>query len=141
MNDPNAYEIAVDTGRIDIDRVHHWLSTDAYWALGRERDIVERAIRGSINIGAYDRHGDQVAYARIVTDLATFAWLCDVYVSRDHRATGLGRALVTTARDHLAPYKLKRMILATHDAHGLYSQLGFTRLPNPEHWMVLAAEG
>ncbi|CAM5233861.1 hypothetical protein SAURM35S_04553 [Streptomyces aurantiogriseus] len=75
------YEISADPARIDAERVHRWLSTDAYWALGREREKQDRAIAGSLNFGVYDvASGEQVAYARVVTDRATFAWLCDVYV-------------------------------------------------------------
>ncbi|NEE60964.1 GNAT family N-acetyltransferase, partial [Streptomyces sp. SID8455] len=74
--DSNGYEIDTDPGRLDIGLVHHWLSTDAFWALGRSRDTVERSIRGSLNFGVYGPDGAQVAYARVVTDLATFAWLC-----------------------------------------------------------------
>ncbi|UGT43156.1 GNAT family N-acetyltransferase [Nocardia yamanashiensis] len=135
------YEIDTAPDRLDVDLVHHWLSTDAYWALGRERDIVERAIRGSLNFGAYDTDGAQVAYGRVVTDLTTFAWLCDVYVDPAHRGAGLGSHLTTAIRDHLAPYKLKRIVLATLDAHGLYAKLGFEPVANPEMWMVLSAQG
>ncbi len=136
----DGYEIDVDTDRIDVDRVHHWLSTDAYWALGRERQIVERSIRASLNFGVYDRYSDQVAYARVVTDLATFAWLCDVYVDRGHRGIGVGHRLVAAVRDHLAPYRLKRMLLATADAHSLYAEFGFVPLAEPRNWMALGAE-
>ncbi|MEV6067800.1 GNAT family N-acetyltransferase [Nocardia sp. NPDC052001] len=131
------YEFDVDAERIDVDLVHKWLSTDAYWALGREREVVERSVRGSLNFGAYDREGNQVAYARVVTDLATFAWLCDVYVARDHRGSGLGVRLATTVVEYLAPYELRRVMLATLDAHGLYAKLGFVALPDPQKWMVL----
>ncbi|MEV6769874.1 GNAT family N-acetyltransferase [Nocardia sp. NPDC051030] len=135
------YEIDVDPARIDVDRVHDWLSTDAYWALGREREVVERSIRASLNFGVYESNGNQVAYARVITDSATFAWLCDVYVDRDHRGIGIGRHLATAVRDHLAPYKLKRVLLATADAHTLYAKVGFAPLPNPQNWMALTEEG
>ncbi|MEU8576769.1 GNAT family N-acetyltransferase [Streptomyces asoensis] len=132
------YEISADTARIDVDRVHHWLSTDAYWAAGREREKQERAIAGSLNFGVYDTaSGQQVAYARVVTDLADFAWLCDVYVDRSVRGKGVGTALVAAVRDHLRPYRLRRILLATHDAHGVYAQVGFEPLEKPEQWMAL----
>ncbi|WP_245677032.1 GNAT family N-acetyltransferase [Nocardia acidivorans] len=131
------YEIDTDTERIDVALVHHWLSTDAYWALGREQEVVERAVRGSLNFGVYDRAGNQVAYARVVTDLTTFAWLCDVYVDPRHRGAGLGLRLAAAVRNHLAHYKIKRIMLATHDAHALYAKIGFVPLPDPEKWMVL----
>ncbi|MGW4548286.1 GNAT family N-acetyltransferase [Streptomyces violaceorubidus] len=136
---PEGYEISTDPHRVDAGRVHRWLSTDAYWALGRTREKQDRAIEGSLNFGVYDAvSGEQVAYARVITDLATFAWLCDVYVDPSARAKGLGTALVAAVREHLAPHGLRRILLATHDAHGVYEKLGFTALDRPEQWMVFA---
>jgi GNAT superfamily N-acetyltransferase len=122
--------------------VHRWLSTDAYWALGRSRDTVERSVAGSIVFGAYEvagahEQGRQVAVARAVTDGATFAWICDVYVDPAARGRGLGKRLVGALRDHLNRLGVRRMILATHDAHGVYAALGFTPLAKPEQWMEL----
>ncbi|MGW0823934.1 GNAT family N-acetyltransferase [Streptomyces sp. NPDC002845] len=135
------YEFSTDAARVDIDRVHRWLSTDAYWALGRPREKLERAMAGSLNFGVYDRaSGEQAAYARVVTDRATFAWLCDVYVDRAVRGKGIGTALVGAVREHLLPYGLRRMLLATHDAHAVYEKVGFTALDKPDQWMVLAFE-
>ncbi|MFI2316656.1 GCN5 family acetyltransferase [Streptomyces sp. CB00072] len=136
----DGYEIDTDPGRLDVPLVHHWLSTDAFWALGRSRDLVERSMDGSLNFGVYDADGVQVAYARVVTDRATFAWLCDVYVDPAHRGRGLGVRLATAVRDHLAPYGLKRTLLATLDAHELYAKVGFVPVPDPEGLMVLNAE-
>lgn len=135
---PDGYEISADPARLDVTRIHHWLSTDAYWALGRPREKLERAIAGSLNFGAYHAaFGDQAGYARVVTDSATFAWLCDVYVDRAVRGCGLGTALIAAVRDHLAPCGLRRIMLATDDAHGLYKRFGFQRLENPDKWMYL----
>ncbi|MFB7656571.1 MULTISPECIES: GNAT family N-acetyltransferase [unclassified Streptomyces] len=135
---PEGYEISTDPRRIDAERVHHWLSTDAYWALGRPREKQNRAIEGSLNFGVYDAlSGEQVAYARVITDLATFAWLCDVYVDPAVRAKGLGSALVAAVREHLRGYGPRRILLATHDAHGVYEKLGFTALERPDEWMAL----
>jgi len=132
------YEISADPARLDVPRIHRWLSTDAYWALGRPLDRQEAAIAGSLNFGAYDpATGEQHAYARVVTDLATFAWLCDVYVDPAARGKGLGTALVAAVRDHLAPHGLRRVLLATADAHGVYAKLGFTPLADPSKWMTL----
>ncbi|MYW00243.1 GNAT family N-acetyltransferase [Streptomyces sp. SID3343] len=133
----DGYEVSTDTDRVDIDLVHHWLSTDAYWALGRSRETVERSVRASLNFGVYDVHGVQVAYARVVTDAATFAWLCDVYVDRPHRGAGLGTWLATAVRDHLKPYHLRRVMLATADAHKIYAEVGFVPCPDPQHLMIL----
>lgn len=132
------YEISADPARLDAARVHEWLSTDAYWALGRTRATQDAAITGSLNFGAYESaSGGQQAYARVVTDLATFAWLCDVYVAPAARGRGLGTALVRAVRDHLAPHGLRRILLATADAHGLYARQGFAPLREPEKWMAL----
>ncbi|UPZ32353.1 GNAT family N-acetyltransferase [Streptomyces sp. LRE541] len=138
---PEGYEISTDPARVDVGRVHRWLATDAYWAMDRPRERHERAMAGSLNFGVYETvSGDQVAYARVVTDGATFAWLCDVYVDRAARGKGLGTALVTAVRDHLRPMGLRRVALATHDAHGVYEKLGFKVLDRPDRWMALGLE-
>ncbi|MGA5699214.1 GNAT family N-acetyltransferase [Peterkaempfera bronchialis] len=137
---PHGYTIDTDPQRIDVDLVHQWLSTDAYWALGRSRETVERSVAASVNFGAYDSTGAQCGYARVVTDLTTFAWLCDVYVDRAHRGRGLGQALAAAVRDHLAGRGLRRILLATGDAHGVYERVGFRPLPDPQKWMVLTQD-
>ncbi|MGI5467772.1 GNAT family N-acetyltransferase [Streptomyces sp. CA-132043] len=139
---PDGYEISTDPARLDRDLVHHWLATDAYWALGRTRERQDRAIDGSLNFGVYETaSGRQAGYARVVTDHTTFAWLCDVYVDRAARGKGLGAALATAVRDHLAPGGLRRIMLATEDAHGMYERVGFRRITDPEKWMALALTG
>lgn len=145
MNDtpplPEGYEISTDPDRLDVDRVHRWLSTDAYWAMNRPREKQEQATAGSLNFGVYDTvSGEQVAYARIITDRATFAWLCDVYVDRSVRGKNIGTAMVGAVRDHLEPYGLRRILLATRDAHGVYAKLGFEPLVQPDIWMALVLE-
>jgi GNAT superfamily N-acetyltransferase len=138
---PDGYEISTDPARLDAALVHRWLSQDSYWAMGRPRDKHDRAVAGSLNFGAYRTgSGLQVAYARVVTDYATFGWLCDVYVDRAVRGQGLGTALVTAVRDHLAPCGLRRLLLATNDAHGVYAKLGFAPLASPEKWMTLGEQ-
>ncbi|MFD4524665.1 GNAT family N-acetyltransferase [Streptomyces sp. NPDC058470] len=135
---PEGYEISADSTRIDVDRVHRWLSTDAYWAVGRSHEKQERAIAGSLNFGVYDAtSGEQVAYARVVTDEATFAWLCDVYVDPAARGKGLGTALVAAVRGYVEPLGVRRVLLATQDAHGVYEKLGFKALDRPDQWMAL----
>jgi GNAT superfamily N-acetyltransferase len=138
---PAGYEISTDPARLDAELIHRWLSEDSYWARGRARDVQDRAMAGSVNFGAYRADsGAQVGYTRVVTDGATFAWLCDVYIDRAERGHGLGTALVTATRDHLAPLGLRRVMLATADAHGVYAQLGWEPLVNPAKWMVLGAQ-
>ncbi|MFH8684720.1 GNAT family N-acetyltransferase [Streptomyces lydicus] len=131
------YELSTDPDRLDVELVHHWLSTDAFWALGRSLDTVRRAVRGSLNFAVHEAAGPQVAYARVVTDRATFAWLCDVYVAPEHRGKGLGTWLAGAVRDHLAPYRLKRVLLSTLDAHEVYAKAGFVPFPHPENLMLL----
>ncbi|MGW0365992.1 GNAT family N-acetyltransferase [Streptomyces sp. NPDC002990] len=138
---PAGYEISTDPARLDPALVHRWLSEDAYWARGRSREKQDRAITASLNFGVYERaSGLQLGYARVVTDLADFAWLCDVYIAPDARGKGLGTALVTAVRDHLAPYGLRRILLATADAQAVYAKVGFAPLERPEQWMTLGAQ-
>ena len=128
----------------DVDRelVHRWLSERAYWALGRTRERNDRAIDGSRVFAVLDQEsGAQVAYARVVTDGAEFAWLCDVFVDEAVRGRGVGELLVRGVVEALAPLQLKRMLLATKDAHGLYAKLGFAPLEEPDRWMLLPHPG
>jgi GNAT superfamily N-acetyltransferase len=128
------YSLSTDPALLDLGRVHAWLSTDAYWALGRSAATVAAAAAASLNVGAYDESGGQVGYARVVTDRATFAWLCDVYVAPEHRGHGLGDRLVARVLTELAPLDLTRVLLATADAHGLYARHGFVPAP-PDRMM------
>ncbi|PFG34709.1 GNAT family N-acetyltransferase [Sanguibacter antarcticus] len=138
---PEGYEISADPSRLDVDLVYRWLSEDTYWALGRSREKHNAAIAGSTNLGVFNvESGDQVAYARVVTDHATFAWLCDVYVAREARGNGLGTALAAAVRDHLEPFGVRRIMLATADAHRVYERVGFAPITTPEKWMVLGSQ-
>jgi GNAT superfamily N-acetyltransferase len=119
------YEISTDPGRIDLDRTHRFLSEEAYWSPGVPRDVVSRAIDGSVVFGVY-RGDKQVGMARAVTDKATFAWLCDVWIDSSERGKGLGKFLMECVKAHPDLQGLRRWMLATRDAHGLYAQYGFT---------------
>lgn len=125
-----------DAARIDVDVVHGFLST-SYWAPGMPREVMERAIAGSLNIGVYDASGAQVAYARAATDRATFAWIADVFVLESHRGHGLGKFVVSTLLEHPDLQGLRRLMLATADAHGLYRSYGFDDLPDPSRFLVI----
>ncbi|MEU7588750.1 GNAT family N-acetyltransferase [Micromonospora sp. NPDC049230] len=130
--------LSTDPARLDLALVHLWLSTDAYWALGRDRETTARAFAGSLSFGVYRPEDDrQVAVARVVTDGATFAWLCDVYVDRAARGHGLGGWMVGAIRDHLDQLGVRRILLTTLDAHQVYARVGFTPLDVPERWMQL----
>jgi len=134
----DGYEISTSHRRIDLDLVHRWLTTDAYWAAGRSRDTIARSLANSVVLGVYRAtDGRQVALARVVTDHATFGWLCDVYVDPAERGRGLGTWLAETARDLLAEDGVLRMILATWDAHGVYAKAGFVPVARPDRWMEI----
>jgi len=130
--------ISTDDALLDVDRIHRWLSEDAYWALGRPRETVEHSLRHSVNVGAYDQGpagSVQVGFLRIVTDRATFAWVCDVYVDPAARRRRVGKLLMAEADRLLGEYGVRRAMLATADAHGLYAQYGFAPLADPDRWM------
>jgi GNAT superfamily N-acetyltransferase len=128
--------IRTDLADMDLDVVHEWLSTDAYWSMGRSREAVGTAAEHSLNFGVFTADGRQVAYARVVTDHANFAWLCDVYVDRDHRGRGLGKRLVESVVARLDELGVRRTLLSTQDAHEVYAVNGFGPLPDPTTWMI-----
>jgi GNAT superfamily N-acetyltransferase len=133
--------VSDDPGRLDRDLIHRWLSESSYWAGGRARETVDRSLdHGSIGFGVYAPDGAMVGFARVVTDRATFGWLCDVFVIEVHRGRGLGKALMEAAVTHPDLRHLKRYLLATADAHGFYGQFGFAALDNPERWMIRRGE-
>jgi GNAT superfamily N-acetyltransferase len=131
---PDGYWISDDRGLIDVDLVHHWLTTQSYWAKNRSRDVVERSINGSLNLGLFSDSGTQVGFCRWVTDGATFAWLCDVFIDPNHRGNGLGVYLVKIATEHPAVSGI-RLLLGTGDAHALYAKFGFTPVALPDRLM------
>lgn len=136
------YRFSTDPADVDRTLVHHWLSELSYWAAGREREVHDRAMDGSRNYAVVrTEDGRQVAYARVVTDGVTFAWLCDVIVDPECRGDGVGKLLVEGVLADLEPLGLKRILLATADAHGLYEQFGFRPLADPTMWMVRGAPG
>jgi GNAT superfamily N-acetyltransferase len=129
------YEISTDPARIDAFMVHEFL-TNSYWAKGIPLETVRLSIENSIPFGVY--HGRQlVGFARIISDLATFAYLGDVFVLPSHRGRGLSHWLMECIVSHPDLQGLRRWMLATQDAHGLYRQFGFTELKAPERWMEI----
>ena len=131
----NTYEISTDPGRLQLDAIHSYL-VRSYWSPGVPRAVVERAIANSLCFGLYLAES-QVGFARVVTDRATFAYLADVYVLEEHRGQGLSKRLVETIQGHPDLQGLRRFLLATKDAHGLYAQFGFRPLAAPERVMEL----
>jgi GNAT superfamily N-acetyltransferase len=135
----DGYEMSTDPSRLDVDAVHAWLANESYWAVGREREVTDRSIAGSICVGAYAvPDGEQAGFARVVTDRATFAWLCDVFVFEAHRGHGLARTMVRAAMDLPELATVRLWLLATADAHGVYAPLGFERI-DADRWMTRRA--
>lgn len=131
------YRISSDKSLLDLPSIHAFLSKSAYWAQGRSLDTVRRSVEHSLCFGLYGPDGRQVGFARVVSDFATFAWVCDVYVLEEHRGRGLAKALVETIVGHPDLQGLKRLLLATRDAHELYRRHGgFRPLEAPEMWMA-----
>jgi GNAT superfamily N-acetyltransferase len=129
----SAYEISTDPSRFDVTAIHAFLA-QSYWSPGVPRSTIERAIANSLCFGAFWQ-GQQVGFARVITDRATFAYLCDVYVLEAHRGQGLAQELMDQIVRHPDLQGLRRMMLATLDAHGLYAKYGFTPLAAPDRMM------
>jgi GNAT superfamily N-acetyltransferase len=127
--------ISTDPARLNFDAIADML-TRAYWASGRPRERTERAISNSLVFGLYDGE-KQIGLARVVSDYAVFAYLCDVFIHEEYRAHGLGKWLIETVMSHPDLQGLRRWTLATRDAHGLYRQFGWDTMQNPEKWMEI----
>jgi GNAT superfamily N-acetyltransferase len=130
-----SYEIANDVKRFDVDAIHAFLSR-SYWSPGVPKVIVERAIANSLCFGVL-RGTEQVGFGRVVTDRATFAYLADVYILEEHRGKGLSKRLMEAVVAHPDLQGLRRMLLATNDAHTLYARYGFKSLAAPERMMEI----
>lgn len=132
----DGYVLSRDRSRVDMDRVHVWLSEESYWAKGRARATFDRSVAGSEPYSVF--YGDeQVAFARVVSDGATFAWICDVYVATDHRGRGLGTWLVDRIVSDLLDGGVLRILLATKDAHEVYRRSGFEPLEGTHRFMEI----
>lgn len=130
----SALQITTDKDRLDVELIHRFLATEAYWSCGIPRATVERAIAGSLCFGGY-LEGRQVAFARVVTDGATFGYLADVFVLPEHRGQGHSKALMAAVMAHPQLQGLRRFSLATGDAHGLYEAFGFAAPARPQTLM------
>jgi GNAT superfamily N-acetyltransferase len=128
------FDISTDRSRLNIEFIHNFLSTQAYWAMGRSFDVVQRAIENSLNFGVF-AGAQQIGFARVVTDFATFAWVADVFIVEEYRGQGLGVWLIEVITSHPQLQGFRRWILATRDAHELYRRFGFNELPNPQRYM------
>jgi len=128
-----SFTISTDPARLNIDAIADML-TRAYWAKGRTREVIARYLQYSLTFGVFEGNR-QIGLARVVSDYTTFAWLCDVFIHEDFRGLGLGKWLLETVHSHPDLQGLRRWMLATHDAHGLYEQYGWTPLASPQRWM------
>src|SRR5216684_3120245 len=128
-----AFLISTDPSRLNLDVIHGFL-TNCYWAKGVPREVVERSIEHALCFGVYDSSGAQVGYARVISDFATIAYVGDVFVLDTHRGHGLGKWLMECITQHPVLQGLRRWILTTRDAHGLYEQVGFTPVKFPERY-------
>lgn len=126
--------ISTDPARLDLDVIHNFL-TNCYWARGIPREVVERSNARSLCFGVYHENGAQVGFARVISDFATIAYVGDVFVLESHRGRGLSKWLMECITQHSALQNLRRWILTTRDAHGLYAQVGFTAVKFPERYM------
>jgi GNAT superfamily N-acetyltransferase len=137
LESAGVYTLSDDPARFDLERGWRWISEQSYWAAGIPREVFETAVRNSLIVGAYAADGAMAAMARVVTDRATFGWICDVFVDEAHRGAGLGKALMAYLKAHPDLQGFRRLHLATRDAHGLYAGFGFTPLTGVETWMEI----
>ena len=133
----NGFVFSDDTQKIDPIRIHHYLSTQSYWAQNIPLDTVKRSIDNSLCFGIY-KDTVQVGFARWITDKATFAYLADVYVEEIYRGQGLSKKLMSLMLFHPDLQGLRRYMLSTIDAHGLYAQFGFEAIEHPDRLMGIA---
>jgi GNAT superfamily N-acetyltransferase len=131
----DGYTVSTDQAKLDVDAVHAFLAA-SYWATGIPHDVVERSLRNALCFGLYD-DAEQVGLVRVVTDLATVAYVGDVYVLPEHRGRGLSKWMMECVMAHPDLQHLRRWMLITRDAHGLYRQFGFRELKRPEGFMEL----
>jgi GNAT superfamily N-acetyltransferase len=133
------YLISTEMSRLDVEMIHQFLSTESYWAKNRTIEQTRTAIENSICFGIYFDQ-QQVGFARVIADRATFACIGDVFIIEEFRGRGLGKMLMNEMLAHPELQNLRRWVLATKDAHGLYEQFGFSALKFPERWMELPAK-
>lgn len=128
------YTISTNNDRLSIQLIHDFISNQSYWGQGRRIESVQRALENSLNFGLYKKN-QQIGFARVVTDYCTFAWLADVFVIDEYRGQGLSKWLMEVIMSHPQLAGMRRWVLATRDAHGLYKQFGFVEMLQPERWM------
>lgn len=130
----NEYRITTDNSKLDFDSIHNWI-TNSYWAKGRTKEEMKKVMKNSLNFGLFHNE-KQIGFARVVTDYHTFAYLCDVIIDESYRGKGLGKMLMKEVFEYPELKIMKRWLLFTKDAHGLYEQFGFSKDDMPERTMV-----
>jgi GNAT superfamily N-acetyltransferase len=128
--------ISTDKTKLDVDSIHGFLSTKAYWCLNIPKDTVQKAIQNSRCFGVY-QNKKQIGFARVISDFSTIAYLGDVYILEEYRGKGLSKWLIETIMSDPNLQGLRRWILLTGDAHGLYRQFGWTNIGEPDKWMTV----
>ncbi len=123
------------TDNLDFDLIHNWLANQAYWSKGISRELVEKSFKNSLSFGVFFEESRLVGIARLVTDKATFSYLGDVFIDAGFRGQGIGKLLMETISNHPDLQGLRRQMLATHDAHGLYEKYGYAELSRPDRLM------
>jgi GNAT superfamily N-acetyltransferase len=134
IDGPDGYWVSDDPALLDVARIHGWMSNESYWAQGRSYEVMARAIEHSLSVGLYAPDGSQAGYARMVTDRATFAWLCDMFVDAAHRQHGLGSFLVAQTVGHPDVASVRQVLMAK-PGRTIYRRFGFEDLPSAERWM------
>jgi GNAT superfamily N-acetyltransferase len=129
--------ISDDPALIDGDRVHRWIAEESWWGRGRTRDVVDRSVAGSHVYGVYADRETMIGLARVLSDDATFAYLCDVYVDEAYRGKGIGPWLTREIVADLQPLGVNRFLLATKDKHAVYAKAGFVPVARPSVWMEI----
>ena len=132
----DGYTISTDPALLNPDLIVNFLQAQSYWARDRSRAEIERSIQHSMTFGLY-RDSEQVGFARLITDRTIFVYVCDVFVLESERGKGLGKWLMNTIQTHPELQSVRRWVLTTQDAHGMYAQTGFAPLKHPARWMQI----
>jgi GNAT superfamily N-acetyltransferase len=133
----DGYLISADKSKLQLQVIHHFLNQESYWAKNVSAEVVNCAVQGSVCFGVYDKDGSQIGFARVITDLATFGYIGDVFILKEHRGKGLSKALMQFIMDYPPFKKFRRLMLATRDAHQLYEKFGFHALKSPDSFMEI----
>ncbi|EGT3625151.1 GNAT family N-acetyltransferase [Morganella morganii] len=133
------YRVSTEQSEMDFEVIHGFIS-NSYWAQGMPKALLRKALANSLCFGVFDKDKQQVAFGRLITDKATFAYLADVFVLESHRGLGLSKLMMASIMEHPELQGLRRIMLATRDAHGLYAQFGFNAVDTPETLMQIRLE-